>query len=298
MWLVATLVAATLQTARTAMQQRLRATLSPNAAGFVRYSFGAPLALGAVGVLWAAGTPLPSPSAAFLWRVTVAGVAQIVGTEMLIRSFGLRDFAVGTTYAKTEAAQVALLSAFVLGEPLPAPAWAGIAACFVGVAVLACRGEWGRLGEVVRARGDRAMWTGIAAGAGFATAAVSIRGASQALGDDRPVVRALVTLATMNALQTVLNSAYLARREPAAFRAIATAWRSSAAVGLLSVGGSAGWAIAMTLQNAALVRTVGQVDVVFAFVAGRFVFKEVRRASEYVGSALIVAGVCAALLAR
>lgn len=296
MWLVATLVAAVFQTARTAMQQRLRGALSPNAAGFVRYSFGLPVALGAVAVLWLAGTPLPSLSLAFLWRVSLGGLGQIFGTEMLIRSFGHRDFAIGTTYAKTETAQVAVLSAVALGEPLALAAWFGVALCFAGVAVLACRGDRSRLVAVLRAGGDRAMWTGMAAGAGFAVAAVCIRSASGSLGTLHPVARALVTLATMNTLQTAANSAWLAWREPSAFGAIAKVWRSSTVVGLLSVGGSAGWAIAMTLHNAAVVRTVGQVDLVLAFLAGRFVFHESRLASEYVGSALIVAGVVAMLV--
>ncbi|MEZ5263192.1 MAG: EamA family transporter [Acidimicrobiales bacterium] len=292
-WLLATVVAAMFQTVRTAMQQHLRDALSPNAAGFVRYSFGAPLALVAVAVIWLVGGALPPLSAGFLWRVALAGLSQIVGTEMLIRSFRLRDFAIGTTYAKTETAQVAALSALALGEPLAAPAWLGVAVCFAGVAVLACRGSLSRLGEVVRAQGDRAMWTGLAAGAGFAAAAVSIRAASGSLGESHPITRALVTLAVMNTLQSSANSLWLAWREPGAFRAIAGVWRSSATVGLFSVGGSAGFAIAMTLHNAAVVRAVGQIDVVFAFLAGRFVFREARQLSELVGSLLVVAGVVA-----
>ena len=133
MWLVATLVACVFQTSRTAMQQRLRGALSANAAGFVRYSFGVPLSLGAVAVLALSGAPLPALNTEFLWRVSLAGVAQIVGTEMLIRSFALRDFAIGTTYAKTETAQVAVLSALLLGEPLAPVAWIGVAAVFAGV---------------------------------------------------------------------------------------------------------------------------------------------------------------------
>ncbi|MCC6433539.1 MAG: EamA family transporter [Acidimicrobiales bacterium] len=297
LWLVATLIAAVFQTVRTAMQQHLRDALSPNAAGFVRYSFGAPIALAAVAVLWRTGTPLPSLSPGFLWRVALGGFSQIVGTEMLIRSFRLRDFAIGTTYAKTETAQVAALSAVALGEPLAGPAWFGVAICFAGVAVLACRGSLSRLGEVLRAKGDRAMWTGLAAGAGFATAAVYIRAASSTLGTDHPIARALVTLAVMNTLQATANSAWLAWREPGAFRAIGRVWRSSATVGVLSVGGSAGFAIAMTLHNAAVVRTVGQVDLVLAFLAGRFVFREVRLMSEYVGSLLVVLGVVAVVVA-
>ena len=51
MWWIVTLCAAAFQTSRTAFQHRLRALLSVSGAGFVRYIYGAPIALSAVGVL-------------------------------------------------------------------------------------------------------------------------------------------------------------------------------------------------------------------------------------------------------
>ena len=83
MWLVATLVSALLQVARTAMQQRLKGILSPNAAGFVRYGFGAPLSIAAVVVMAVAGVNLPSLTGGFLWRVALAGIGQIVGADAI-----------------------------------------------------------------------------------------------------------------------------------------------------------------------------------------------------------------------
>jgi drug/metabolite transporter (DMT)-like permease len=296
MWITATLVAAVFQVVRTAMQQQLRGKLTPNGAGFVRYGFGAPLSIGAVGVIALLDYDLPSTSWNFIWRVAVAGVAQIGATNLLIRSFALRDFAIGTTYSKTEALQVAVLSWLILSEPLGAIDWLGAVLVLGGVVVLACKGDLSSISAVLRARGDRAMWAGIGAGGGFAVAAIYIRSASGSLGDHPPVIRALFTLAVMNTIQTVLNGGWLAARQPKEFRAIAGVWRSSALVGLFSVLGSAGWAIGMTLQNAAVVRTVGQIDLVLAFLAGRFVFHEQRRRSEYVGAAIVVAGVATVLL--
>jgi drug/metabolite transporter (DMT)-like permease len=295
-WLVATLVAACFQVARTAMQQGLRGAMGPNAAGFVRYVFGAPLALGAIGVIALSGTPLPVPPLRFLPLVAGAGLAQIAGTNLLIRAFALRDFAVGTTYAKTEAAQVAVFSALLLGEPLPGAAWSGIALCLAGVVVLAAKGDLRALRTVVAARGEAAMWAGLGAAAGFGAAAVLIRASSRSLGSDGPIVRALVTLACMNTFQAVVNGGWLALKAPTELRAVRARWRHCVTVGALSVGGSAGWAIAMTLKNAAVVRAVGQIDVVLAFVVARLVFHEERRRSEVVASAVIVAGVVVILI--
>ena len=47
----------------------------------------------------------------------------------------------------------------------------------------------------------------------------------------------------------------------------------------------------MTMQNAAYVRTVGQIELVFTFLVSYFVFRERSSASEVVGILLIVAGI-------
>ena len=118
MWIIVTLVAAGFQTARTALQHRLRAQLSVSGAGFVRYVYGAPLSALAVLVAWRAGVAWPQIAPRFWPVITFGGVAQILGTIFLIRAFDARDFAVGTVFAKTEVVQVAVFSLVLLGEPL------------------------------------------------------------------------------------------------------------------------------------------------------------------------------------
>ena len=51
---------------------------------------------------------------------------QILATNLLIMSFGYRNFAVGTAYSKTETAQSAILALIVLHEVLRPLAWVGI----------------------------------------------------------------------------------------------------------------------------------------------------------------------------
>jgi drug/metabolite transporter (DMT)-like permease len=291
-WVFATVLAAGFQTWRTALQQRLRGALSPNGAGFVRYAFGAPWALGAVACIVASGRTLPQMNLRFLGVITVGGLAQILGTNLLIRSFGLRDFAIGTAFSKTESIQVALISMVVLQETIAWRGWIGIAVSLAGVVVLATKGDWLSL----RTPPDAGMWTGIGAGTGFAVAAVCIRAASRSLGDGQPIVRALMTLAVMNTIQSLVNGLWLWSTDYSQFGRIRGLIGPSSAVGLLSVLGSAGWTIGMTLQNAAVVRALGQIDLVFAFVVAKLFFHEPRKPSEYVGSALVVAGVALVLL--
>jgi drug/metabolite transporter (DMT)-like permease len=290
-WIPITFSAALFQTARTATQQRLRSLLSVSAAGFVRYAYGAPIAIGAVGLLLATNRyELPRIPWRFWPMVAGAGIAQIFGTVCLIRSFDARDFAIGTVYSKTEVVSVAIFSMVVLREPLKPLGWIAVVLCLSGVVMLATKN--GSAVTILKRFDDRSARFGIVAGALFAIAAVGIRAASKSLGADNPaVLRALLTLAVMNTIQTVLHGGYLFARERAQLIKSFVVWRSSSIVGVLSVCGSAGWAIAVTLQNAAKVRTLGQVELIFTFAIAHFWLKERHTRREYLASGLVVAGV-------
>lgn len=289
MWIPITLAAATFQVLRTSKQHRLRGELSVNGAGFVRYAFGFPLALVAAFVTFVVvGDDLPSVPARFWPIIAGAGVAQILGTVALLRAFDLRDFAVGTVYAKTEVILVAVVSAVALGEPLAPLGWVAAIMCMVGVAWLAAPG---RIRSVLSRASDPAALMGILAGAGFAVAAVGIRGASTSLDGGSTWDRALFTLTVMLGIQAAINATQLAVTDRTQLVAVGTAWRAALPVGILSLCGSACWAIAVTLTNAAKVRTLGQVELLMAFAISVWVLHERHTRAEYVASALVLAGV-------
>ncbi|HSB85070.1 MAG TPA: DMT family transporter, partial [Ilumatobacteraceae bacterium] len=222
--------------------------------------------------------------------IAAGGSAQIVATILLISVFDARGFAVGTVYSKTEVVQVALFSAVLLGETLRPLGWLATLLCLSGVVVLAG-------GRTVFRHPDRAAVLGLFAGSGFGLAAVAIRAASQSLGDSPALVRAIVSLAVMNTIQTVLHGGYLAVREPKQVRLAFEHWRSSSVVGVLSVCGSACWAWAFSLQNAAKVRTFGQIELVVTFAVAHVWLHERHSRREYAGTGLVLAGVLGVMLA-
>jgi drug/metabolite transporter (DMT)-like permease len=289
MWVPITLLAATFQILRTSRQHSLRVFLSPTGAGFVRYLYGAPLAW-IVWLAWfgVAGRAVPSITGTFWTWVVVAGVSQIVATVALLQSFRLRDFAIGTVYSKTEVIQVAALSAVLLGEALQPAGWLGALLCTAGVVWLATDGD---LLRVLRNALDPAALLGVLAGGLFGLAALGIRGASGALGDAPAPDRALLTLTLMLTVQTVINAAYLAIVDRQQIAAAVRAWRAALPVGILSLAGSAGWALAVTLESAAKVRTLGQVEIVLAFVIGARQHGDRHRLGELVASAVVLTGV-------
>jgi drug/metabolite transporter (DMT)-like permease len=259
-----------------------------NGAGFVRYAYGFPLALiVAIVTFGIVGAPIPAIPARFWPIIAGAGVIQILGTVALLRAFDLRDFAIGTVYAKTEVILVAVVSAIALGEPLEPLGWVAAFLCMAGVAWLAAPN---RLRDILGNARDPAALMGVAAAGCFAVAAVGIRGASTSM-EGPTWNRALVTLTVMLGIQTLVNAGQLAVTDRAELTNVGRAWRSALPVGVLSLCGSIGWAVAVTLTNAAKVRTLGQVEIVIAFAISAWVLHEQHRRAEYAASALVLVGV-------
>jgi drug/metabolite transporter (DMT)-like permease len=298
LWITITIAAALFQNIRTTMQQKIRHLLSVDGANFVRYLYGAPLALGMLAFLvWGTGRKMPILNPEFLLLVTVAGLAQIIATSLMIHAFALRNYVVGTVYSKTETVFVALFATFIAFEPLHFFAWMGILVCLVGIAVLSARGRLADIRGLLADLRHKGALFGILSGFFFAIAAGTIREASKQIDGDF-MIRGITVLACMNTIQVVLMAVYLFHRDRPQLTKVAAHWRSSSWVGLFSVLGSASWALAMTLENAALVRAVGQIELVFTFIASRVVLKEKPSLGECIGSLLVIGGVVLILVAR
>lgn len=290
-WIPITLSAALFQTWRTAMQQRLRNLLSVNAAGFVRYLYAIPTGLMLLAVaVFLEGVP-PPPTPWFFLNCITGGLLQIIGTTLLIMAFGFRNFAVGTAYAKTEAVQGAIMAWILLGEALSPLSCIGIGVGVGGVLVLSLGGRGLRAHEMLAATVQPAALCGLGAGLAFALTSICIKEANRALGGDAIILQAMFVLVVTNVLQTLMQGAYLAVREPDQLARAFTSWRSSAWVGTLSAFGSACWFSAFALAPVALVRSLGQVEMVFTLLFSRFYLRETIRRVDLAGLALVVFGV-------
>ena len=292
LWVPITLVAVIFQTARTALQKHLTAELTTTGVTFVRFLFGTPLALIYLGgLLVVTESAAPAPNGRFLLLAVIGGLGQIIGNFLLIRLFAFRNFAVGTTYSKTEAVQTAMFGLVFFGEALSLAGFSAIVVSVVGVMMISVTHDRATLRGFLGGWTSRVALIGLASGAGFAVAAVAIRAASLSLGIEGFLVPAAYTLVWVTGLQFVIMGAYMLHREVAQFARIVRNFRYSFLVGLSGVLGSIAWFSAMTLENAAYVRTVGQVELILSLLTSYLVFKERSTRYELVGMVLIVVGI-------
>ena len=297
LWIPLTIAAAFLQNVRSALQKHLKDRLGTTGATFVRFGYGFPFAL-----LYLAGLavftelPVPQLNLRFIAIVMVGGLAQIAATALLVSLFDKRNFAVGTTYSKTETVQAAVFGIVFLGEIVSLNAAIGILISLAGVVAISAARSPAGLRAIATSLTERPALIGLASGAAFGIAAVSYRGASLSLGGDGFLMQAAVTLAFVLVFQTIVMAAYMAVRQPAELRASLAAWRVAVWVGLSGALASIGWFTAMTIQQAALVRALGQIELVFTIASSTLIFRERILRLELIGILLVVAGIIVLIL--
>lgn len=298
LWIVLTLFAVSMQTVRTAGQKHLTRHMDAVAATLVRFLYGLPFAIAYLMVVthWY-DVSVPAFNATFMVFAVVASVTQVVATALLIYLFSLRNFAVGTTYARTEAFLTALVGALFFGELVTLPGWIAILLSVAGVVVLTVARTHLETVPVLKRLWNPAAAVGLGSGLAFALASLSLRKASLSLGVENFQLAAGVTLVTMVTIQTALTCLWVGVRSARQFPIICRQWRVCAFVGLTSALGSIGWFTAMTLERASYVKALGQVEFVFALAISTFFFRERTNPLELSGMAMIAAGVLVLVVA-
>jgi drug/metabolite transporter (DMT)-like permease len=292
LWIPITIAAAFLQNLRSALQKHLQGSLGTRGASFVRFGYGFPVAVLYVVLLhYGFGYAFPALNWSFVAWAMIGGVAQIFATIMLVHLFSLRNFAVGTAYSKTEPVQAAIFGFILLGEKLTPAAAGAIVVGVIGVMLISMARMPLSWRNMAVALASRTALLGIASGTVFGVSVVAYRSASLSLDGPNVLMQAAMTLACVTTFQTVFMLAWMAWKDKSEITQVLKTWRSSGLVGLASVFGSACWFTAMTLQQVAYVRALGQIELVFTFMASYFLFKERINRMEILGCLLIVSGI-------
>lgn len=296
-WVWWTLLAASMQSVRTAGQKYLTSEVSPLAATLVRYLFGLPFVFLYLFFVLSRSALATSElrevnlGFTFFLSATLAGILQIVATVLLVRLFSMRNFAVGSTYIRTEIVITAILAMLFFSESISFISWVAIVICVSGLIVI----NTARSGRISSLWNQSALF-GLASGLCFSLTSLFLRQASLSLENPDSQYTAAMTLAYMVSIQTLITFAYVYVSDRPQIRLIMVNWRPSVFVGITSVLGSIGWFTAMTIERAALVKTVGQVEIIFTLLISIFFFREIPARKEIAGMLLIIGSVIVLLV--
>ncbi len=293
LWIPITVFAAFSQNLRSALQKNLKQVLSTWGSTAARFVFAAPLALLLfAGLVLARGNTVPAIGANFAAFSVVGGICQIVATGLLIHIFSYQNFSVATAFTKTEPIQTALFGIVLLGDRLSPGVAVAIMVSLLGVILISLPRDREKGGRWL----DPTIWMGIASGGLFGLSAVAYRGASLSLASGDVALRASMTLAFVTTVQALLVLGWLRWREAGQVSKLFHHWRAAGLVGLVGMLGSLAWFTAFTLENAAHVRAVGQIEVVFMIAASVFFFRERVSLREITGVLLVSAGILGLIL--
>jgi drug/metabolite transporter (DMT)-like permease len=291
-WIPITIAASFAQVARNAAQRSVMGGTGPWGATLVRFLFGLPFTAVFVGVAFALTRGAhPHATAAFWAAALLGGASQIAATAALLVAMRRAGFAVATAVQQSSIPLAALLGLLVYGEQLSALGWTGVALASVALLVV----TWPRAGASGEKPVSGAVYA-LLSGLAFGFCLNAFRQAGHALEPAHPIFAAVVTLMTVQVVQTVAMTLFLAVGDRAALVAVARAWRPSLGAGFWGAAASAGWFIALALAPAGQVRAVGVIEAPIAAIAGRRLFAERLTAVQLIFGLIAAAGVAMAAL--
>ena len=288
LWAVFTVIAAGAQTARNVMQRDLVGTVGTQGATYVRFLFGLPFALLFLGAqLLLIDAPLPIPGLHALGWAAVGALMQTMATALMLLSMQDRSFVVTIAFTKTEPVIIAILSIVILREvPTPMTVLAIIVAT-AGVLLMSLPPR----AQGVERPGLKAALIGLASGACFGFSATGYRVSMVGLESSSFILTASVTMVMGLVIQCAAILCWLLLRDRALLGAIIRSWRPSLLAGFMGALATQFWFLAFAITNPIRVRTLALVEVPFAQVVSRRIFKQRMSNAEIAGMALIVAGV-------
>ncbi len=279
-WIILTLSAVVLQTVRNALQSRLSMSVSTSGVTLSRFVLAPPVALCYLIVLSLKSPGVePDFSTRFVFVVLLAALFQISATSLMVILFKQKNFATGAGLAKSEALVAAVVGVVFFGSHLTAIGWTGIVIGGVAVFLIS---SGSRLKDV----SFNTMLIGLGCGACFALSSLLVRQACFLIGLNSELAAAWVLFLVL-CVQTVALCGYVLIKKPYVFNQLLGVKQQVLVISLISCLGSVCWFTAMALQNVALVKTLGQVELLLTILLSRYWLKNKTTRNDILGLSLI-----------
>ena len=287
-WILFTVMAAFMQALRNAFQKQLSTSVDAYGVTLARFIFASPLAAIYLGLLYyfqpiSQAVPVSTFGTVFWFDIVVVALSQIAATVLMVKLFQQKNYAIGVGLAKSEAILAAIIGVTLLGVQLTPLGWVGVLIGAVAVFLLSG-------GRSMATLSWPTLWTGLGSGLCFAIASLMVRQASLQLTELPFLHRAAWVLLSVISLQTVILLLWLGATKPQTLKAMWQRKGLTFQVSIASFLGSLGWFSAMSLQSVPLVKTLGQIEVLFTLTISVYFFKEKLVKTDHAGLWLVMLG--------
>ena len=296
-WIIVTVFAAFFQNLRSGIQKNLNKEISLVASTYVRFIFCLPFAF-ILYILYFQGFEFFHETLQqknFLLYILLASIAQIFFTFLLLYSFQFSNFIVGTTLSKTEVVQIAILETLILKDSFNFWTIVGIVISTIGVLVFSTKNK----DMIIKNLSSKSTLVGLACGFLLASSVTFYRAATLSLVNfDSKFEMALSTLFIGVLIQSFILTIYLLYFEKSEFKKMYQNKFQCIAAGFCGFVTTLSWFYAFALVQAAIVRAVGQIELLFSYIASRYYFKEKIKFIEIIGIIIFAIGVVVILLVK
>ena len=282
-WILFTLMAAFMQAWRNAFQKQLSTTVDIYGVTLARFIFALPLALLYISCLYHFQPVTDSVhfNLRFAIYVLIAALSQIAATALMVQLFKQKNYAIGVGLAKSEAVLAAIIAVLFLSDHLSLLGWFGVAVGGFAVFLMSKGRDFSDFSVPT-------LCIGIGSGLCFAITSLLVREASLEL-DNLPFIhRAAWVLLMVIGTQCFLLLMYLGIFRRATLWAMWQRIGLTFRVSLCSFLASLGWFSAMSMQSVPIVKTLGQVEIIFSMLISAYFFKEKLARAEHLGIVLVV----------
>ena len=282
-WILFTLLAAFMQAWRNAFQKQLSSTVDVWGVTLARFIFALPFAVIYLFSLYyfkpVESTIHFTPK---LWVfIVIAGSSQILATALMVQLFKQKNYAIGVGLAKSEAILAAMIGVAFLSDHLSFLAWAGVALGGYAVFLLS-------KGQQMAGFSAKTLAIGIGSGLSFAITSLLVREASLELTTLPSLHRAAWVLLLVISFQCISMLLYLSLFSR---RTLIAMWQRlglTFKVSVCSFMASLGWFTAMSMMSVPVVKTLGQIEILFSMLISAYFFKDKLAKAEHWGLVLVV----------
>ena len=288
-WIPITILAAFSQNLRSIYQKKLQKNISNISSTYTRFLFGLPFVFIYFLFLYNYSNTtflVSNINLQFIFYCLIGGISQIIATFLLLKIFMTNNFSVATAYSKTEPIQAAFFGFILLSDPISFIGFIGILIGLIGIMITSIK----KVNLSINFF-NLSVFYGLLSGALFGLAAVLFRGASHSLFSIDYILTSSFTLLIAIGIQTLILTIYILFKDIKQFYLLYLNWKDGLIVGFFGAFASICWFYAMSVQNVAYVRALGQIELIFTILASIFYFKEKIIKTEILGILITLIGI-------
>lgn len=298
MWILFSLIATVSQISRNLFSKTLTSSLPVKAIALSRFVYALPIVLFTYFILSQIHGAVEITSNLFFLWVFFMGVSQIIATYFRISLFKYKSFAVSLTIVQIDTIIVAIIGVFFLKEILNVYSWIGIIIATFGLILASLSKNQVTIKSIKDTLLTKPSLIALITGLFLALAGISAKQTFKYIHGVNNILESLFSLTFILIIEILILLPITLVSDNKSVKLLFTKPLKPMIIGFCSGIGSFSWLTAYSLTHIAYVRTVGQLEFIFATLISLYYFKEKLYKLEVLGMFLVSLGTVILILLK